>query len=109
MRGEIPPLQKMANFLDITTSGKFDYTCIGDGGSSDINLTYFNTLINIINTTTNNTYLYSVARQGDSGQFTMNNGTIHYLPLGALAWEDSVEATLTLPGILKYYMTIMMK
>jgi len=81
------------------TSRKFDYTCIGDGGDSDINLTYFNNLIsNIINTTSNNTYLYDVTRQGNSGKFTMSNGTIHYLSLGSLAWEDSVETTLTLPG-----------
>ena len=81
------------------TTGKFDYVCVGDGGSSDINLSFFTTLItNILEGIGTDTYLSSINRVGNSGQFTMSNGTNLYLPLGALAWEDSVEATLTLPG-----------
>lgn len=81
------------------TSGKFDYTCIGDGGDSDINISYFTDLItNIIESADTNTYLNAISRYGNYGKFTMSSGTNLYLALGALAWEDSVEADLTLPG-----------
>ena len=45
-------------------------------------------------------YLATVAKAvtGNSAKFTMNSGDIKTLSLGALAWLDSVETTLILPG-----------
>lgn len=45
-------------------------------------------------------YLKTVTREsgGNAGLFTMNNGGVKLLPLGALAWLDTIDATLILPG-----------
>lgn len=86
------------------TTGKFDYVCVGDGGASDINLSYFTTLIN--NTVGPNTddYLTTVyqSQTGSANSsfwagFQMKSSPTKFLKLGRLAWLDEFE-TPNLPG-----------
>ena len=82
------------------TSGYIEYSKIGDGGDSDINTTYFNNYINsFLTSTSTDDYINGISRVENTARFTYNSGkTPLDLPLGSLAWENTVEATLSLPG-----------
>jgi len=78
-------------------NGVFDYTLIGE---SNIDLTFLLAFINNVFTDiTTDDYISSISKIGNAARFYYLSGrTPLDLNLGALAWLDEVEATLTLPG-----------